>query len=390
MFPIIKNIDDILPAISNRKEFSVRQKEDGYTVINYDVVMEDTFPTPDTKDPILNNFYALRRECRGIVFHTKTGLLLRRPWHKFFNINERSETLEDKIDLSQSHWVMEKLDGSMIAPFVMDNEVIWASKAGGGTDVSTQVIEYLRDHDLLDLYNSYIKECDNKLTFLFEWCAPDNRIVVNYKEETLFLCGIRIKESGAYIQPEIVKEEADRNNMPFVGSHNTFNLEETKALEREEGRVLFFDTGQMYKAKSDWYLQLHKAKEYLQFEKYIWQICLNDTLDDFLPLIKTFSDEEADKLIKFNTTLQNAMYKKAEELQWEVYAAKDNLGKSKKKFALHIQKNFVKAEQGLLFSIYEAEDAYAIIKKYMLKNVSTAIKLENCKKLLKGEVKWIK
>ena len=42
-FPIINKISDVLPAIEGRDEFVVAEKE-GYTVINYNVMMADTFP----------------------------------------------------------------------------------------------------------------------------------------------------------------------------------------------------------------------------------------------------------------------------------------------------------------------------------------------------------
>ena len=37
-----------------------------------------------------------------------------RRLHKFFNFNERPETSIENIDFSQRHWILEKLDGSMI------------------------------------------------------------------------------------------------------------------------------------------------------------------------------------------------------------------------------------------------------------------------------------
>lgn len=42
-FPVIRTIQDVLPHIEGRDEFVVAER-DGYTVINYAVAMEDTFP----------------------------------------------------------------------------------------------------------------------------------------------------------------------------------------------------------------------------------------------------------------------------------------------------------------------------------------------------------
>ena len=70
-FPIITHINDVLPAIKGRDEFSVNQHSFG-TVILYHYVLEDSFDEP------------IRPECRGIVFD-HFGKLISRPFHKFFN-----------------------------------------------------------------------------------------------------------------------------------------------------------------------------------------------------------------------------------------------------------------------------------------------------------------
>ena len=67
-FPRITHINDVLPAIAERDEFIVVQK-DGYQVVNYAVMMEDSFPVVDSVHA------ALRRECRGLVFDLE-GLVL--------------------------------------------------------------------------------------------------------------------------------------------------------------------------------------------------------------------------------------------------------------------------------------------------------------------------
>jgi hypothetical protein len=88
------------------------------------------------------------RECRGVIFHGETGQLLARRLHKFFNINEMDECTEDKIDLSRSHYILEKADGyafslnillilrCLVSPFISMGRLRWGSK-GGITDLST-------------------------------------------------------------------------------------------------------------------------------------------------------------------------------------------------------------------------------------------------------------
>ena len=42
-FPLIEKLDDVLSAIEGRSEFVVAERE-GFTVVNYIVAMDDTFP----------------------------------------------------------------------------------------------------------------------------------------------------------------------------------------------------------------------------------------------------------------------------------------------------------------------------------------------------------
>ncbi len=90
-FPMIRHISDVLPHIEGREEFIVAERE-GYTVVNYVVAMADTFNMyPAGYDGSLSTYDlggAMRRECRGLIFGDD-GHLMSRPFHKFFNINER-------------------------------------------------------------------------------------------------------------------------------------------------------------------------------------------------------------------------------------------------------------------------------------------------------------
>jgi RNA ligase len=184
-FPYINNISDVLPAIEGRDEFVVAAKE-GYTVINYNVMMADTFPDVVLADPDRPDLAAIarnamiRRECRGIIFDSETGEILRRPFHKFFNVNEREETQDHAVDLSRPHAILEKLDGSMIAPFIVNGQMIWGTKMGA-TDVAKPVEEYVKNNPNYRQFAEYVIE--RGYTPIFEWCSRKQRIVLDYKED---------------------------------------------------------------------------------------------------------------------------------------------------------------------------------------------------------------
>jgi RNA ligase len=206
-FPQIKTIDDVLPHISGREEFRVMEKE-GYTVINYAVAFEETFLW-DSNDPVGS---AIRRECRGMIFN-QDGELISRPYAKFFNIGEKEETQLNKVNLYESHIVLEKLDGSMIRPIPTSEGFNLATKAGV-TEISQQAEVFISDKPH---YAKFIHSMfDGKLTPIFEWVSRKNRIVVDYENDNLILTAIRNTEMGNYLPYFNVLDLAKHWNIPVV------------------------------------------------------------------------------------------------------------------------------------------------------------------------------
>ena len=199
-FPTITNINDVLPHIEGREEFRVFDKE-WYTVVNYMVNLEDTFPSITVAGGsakmraarALEN--AMRRECRGLIFD-KEGNLISRPYHKFFNIGEKQETHQNKVNLNDPHVILEKLDGSMIRPIPTKEGFRLATKAGV-TDVAMNAETFIADKPQ---YSELINYCiENNLTPIFEWVSRKNRIVVDYPEENLILTAVRHNTTGEYL-----------------------------------------------------------------------------------------------------------------------------------------------------------------------------------------------
>lgn len=204
-FPIIRNINDVLPAIEGRDEFVIADKG-SYTVINYNVMMADTFPDVVLADPDRPDLAAvarhamLRRECRGIVFDSKTGDIIRRPFHKFFNVNEREETQDRRLDFSKEHWVDTKLDGSMIAVFMHEGELVYGTKMVA-PDFHELVKKFVDASDVG--YETFCRRVITKgYTPIFEFMHPQKRIVIDYgKEPALTLLAVRHMVTGEFISP---------------------------------------------------------------------------------------------------------------------------------------------------------------------------------------------
>ena len=292
-FPTIRNISDVLPAIEGRDEFVVAVKE-GYTVINYNVMMADTFDCN------------IRRECRGIIFDTATGDIIRRPFHKFFNVNEREETQDHVVDLSQSHAILEKLDGSMIAPFVVDDQLIWGTKMGA-TEVAEPVEDFVLLHENYSQFARFIIR--RGYTPIFEWCSRKQRIVLDYKEDQLILTAIRDLTTGRYMSLDLVTNTADLYFIPTVRAFEPQSdmksfIEYVRLLEDREGFVVRFDDGHMLKLKCDWYVQIHKAKEKILQDRNIVELILDDKLDDVKAHLP---QEDRDRLTQFESDFNKAV-----------------------------------------------------------------------------------
>lgn len=189
-FPEIRTIDDVLPHIEGREEFIVAERDFGH-VINYVVAMADTFDMTGPDD--LGG--AICRECRGLKF-ASNGEIAARPFHKFHNVGEREETQPHVVDLSQPHAIMEKLDGSMIHPMLVDGYIRWMTKMGI-TEVAMQAEEFIAKNTR---YKDFAAWCiSEKLTPVFEWCSPFNQIVLPYEEDQLTLLAVRHNITGEYI-----------------------------------------------------------------------------------------------------------------------------------------------------------------------------------------------
>lgn len=294
-FPKISHINDVLPHIAGRDEFKVMRK-DWYTVINYVVAFGETFDW-DESDV---SGSVMRRECRGLIFDILSGKLLSRPYHKFFNVGERSELTMDKVDMSANHVILEKLDGSMIRPVPVPGSDCYEFRLGtkaGITDVAMNAEVWMANHSN---YVEFVRSTlAHNLTPIFEWCSRKNRIVVDYPEDRLVLTAIRHNEKGYYLPHRHIVNWASVFDIDDIvrvidsASDNIYELVDTiRAWESEEGVVVRFDSprpmpqgGHMLKIKADAYLVLHRSKDAISNEKNIIEVVLNDQVDDLIPVL---------------------------------------------------------------------------------------------------------
>jgi RNA ligase len=359
-FPTITNISDVLPAIAGRDEFVVAEKE-GYTVINYNVMLADTFDCN------------IRRECRGIIFDTVTGDIIRRPFHKFFNVNEREETQDHVVDMSRSHAIFEKLDGSMIAPFIVNGEMIWGTKMGA-TDVAKPVEEFVEARSHYRIFAKFL--ISRGYTPIFEWCSRKQRIVLDYKEDQLILTAIRSLYDGRYVSRDLMVMHAEEYGIPVVrtwdmGLHMDNKTMKSfvsyvSGLEDLEGYVIRFDDGHMLKLKCQWYLQIHKAKEAILQDRNIVELILDEKLDDIKAHLPA---EDRFELGRFEHLFNIEVYGQAQLISNMVeHIREENI--DRKTFALEIGPKFDQYTRAAIFKCWDETDDNKILDcvRYTIRN----------------------
>lgn len=359
-FPTIENINDVLPHIQDREEFLVIDKGD-FTVIQYAYVDKETFPG----DFNLDLPSAIKRECRGLVFCNKTGTLLRRPYHKFFNIGEREETQPNELSLSYCT-ILDKVDGTMIAPFILNDEVIWATKLVA-MDFHEQIKEFVKSNPY---YEHFVRTGFMQgYTCIFEWVAPDNRIVVEYTEPNLILTAVRNMRYGDYVDYGVMADIYSES-IPVVGSldfDGTIEslIEKIDSAEGLEGVVVRYDgAGQMVKLKSSWYIGLHKAKDFLSDEKSLVKLFIEGNMDDLKPHLLS---EDLKRVEEFEVNLANRIKNISIEIESAVKIFKHV---SRKDFSLNHSNKFDPLTAAAIFKFYGQDVDNDEVIPYVTKTIS--------------------
>lgn len=284
----IRHIDDVLPWIDGRKDFVVKRASD-YIAVDYAVALHDTFS--DER----------RMELRGVKFFPD-GRIMARPLHKFFNVGERVETQVSSLDFDGNYWITDKLDGSMVHPAMLaDCSLVFMTRMGV-TDVAKKAWRHASDR-LLDVCRELLVL--RGITPIFEFTAPDNRIVVKYPRSELTLLTMRDTITGQYATRAQVVGAAEAMGVSAVrewarpGSGAEL-IEAVRALKDAEGVVIRFANGQWVKIKGEEYALMHRAKDSITREKNVLACLLDGLGDDLRPLLieedRVKFDEYADRL----------------------------------------------------------------------------------------------
>lgn len=293
-------------------------------------------------------------ECRGIMFEIDNNYdyvsIKCRPMQKFFNLNENPLTMN--LDLSSVNLIMDKGDGSLISTYHHDGEVYLKSKGSLSSDQANDASEWFNAPEQEDL-KMFVEDLEAEYTVNFEWCSPENRIVLPYDKPHLKLLNIRHNHTGDYL--EIYGEPASYMNTlnkyriegPIYSDPVEF-LKTVSDMKGIEGYVFRMGNGMFVKIKTLAYMALHHSKDSINSPRRLFEAVLEESSDDLRSMF--YDDPLAIALIEemesFTENLVNSVVHDVEIL-YNTYKDLD-----RKEFAITVGNEIDKKYFGLAMNLY--------------------------------------
>lgn len=250
---------------------------------------------------------------------SKDGTIISSGFPKFFNYGERPELDKqtDKYIIAKEVFFPIKMDGSLIVRDII-------ADASGEKRVNFRT---RGSHDLGEFHNKVMTLITERyplllqptfegLSILFEYTSPDNRIIINYTEDTLTLLGAMQHTFDSFPRPVWLNKKDNEAFAEVLGvsplkfyelsSNPTELLEEVKTWGDAEGVVCWCGDGDgegeptlLSKIKAEHYIKLHSLKFFFTGLK-LRKICYAAKIEN-------------------EDMLQSALYKMG--VDWEVASA---------------------------------------------------------------------
>jgi len=229
---------------------------------------------------------------RGIVLDTDTDEIVVHPFNKFYNLGEKLQ--QEDLPTDETFWVVEKLDGVLIIPFLYDAK-IFVTTRGSFDNEFTRVVDKGPMKILLSGldYEHY--------SHMFELIHPVAHIVTDYgTQERLVLIGLRDKE-GNMCDPEMVEQYAEAHELEcykVFEPHPLDTIVEWKEAESEnieEGWVVQFNSGLVVKVKRDEYVELVRLAKKVSV-KHIIDLLAENKFEEFRSKLPEEVVERADMI----------------------------------------------------------------------------------------------
>lgn len=340
----IERIEDVLQFVEGRPEFVIKH-EPGYTFIDYLFVDSHTFDDPASK------------ECRGIKFDPQ-GRIRARPFHKFFNFGEKGETLDPTL----AHSIMDKLDGSMIHPMVVDDEIRLMTRKGI-TEPALRAEELFLGR--MNYHQFMVEMTRSGYTPIFEFTGPANPHIISYRDNALTLLAVRNMLTGDYMEQFVMEEYARVHRIPTVETFPPISdlqefVETTRALKDREGFVVRQGWNHFVKIKAEDYLRKHRAMDDLSSHRKVSSLVLRGLWDDLVPML---DDQKAQELEDFAGSVNHQISMETALISSFVSQRREM---TRKEFALDVLKR-PKWLQSVFFSTWDGQDTEQCLRDILEK-----------------------
>ena len=258
---------------------------------------------PDTFDN------ALARECRGLIM-SNTGSVLRRPFDKFFNVNEKVETQEATLNNKMIESIYEKVDGSIIAPWIDYQGIMNFDTKKLNLEMRAKINELVPDN----IYKFSRDELRLEYQPIFELYHPDipeTNIVVEYNKPVWRLLALRKLSTGEYTNDTKLDKIAELRGIERPKRYDVNNstsavVNWVKNLEKLEGVVIRYTDGTRAKCKCQWYLDRHHILEVFNYEHKMAKMVLNEGIIDDVSTLLT--PARLERYTKFSEELHQGMH----------------------------------------------------------------------------------
>ena len=362
------SLKEALKEIKGNRFFKTLER-DGLIKISY------RFNSPKVFDT------SLKRELRGITFSKKTGKVLSRPYHKFFNLGETEETERERFT-GREFIFREKLDGTMLHPVLAGGEVKLLTQKGFENPQTMKGEELLKKTPAL--YKKTKEMLEKGYTPIFELVSPQFQLVIPYDREELLLTEVRDSETGEYLLENLegeLKEAGFKLPKKLAGKFEEVERE-LEAAEMVEGFVLKdFSKKEPFplfvKVKAPWYYEHHYAFTYLHNipSHKLFNLYLMGKADEVFSKVlnkelRRRREEELMKMAELHLTLSDLVgrYKNLpQERAVKKIASKVNRLFLKKFKRLELEEDYLKealriAKKGGSFEKFLANKLYLLIK----------------------------
>jgi len=343
---------------------------DGFnvSVFNYRLAQYKDFANPIPEKPELKGY-----EMRGLTFiFNEDGSLFNRYvlLEKFFNLNQVPESLYSVVKNYKIKFINNKEDGS-IASFVKlpNGKIIGKSKMGFDNDQADGINRvYKTNKEVKSLVDWAL---NNNIVPIFEYVAPNNRIVLRYPSEELILLRLRDNVTGKHIDIRdhldkvgsirVAPFEDEIKDLDHLIELNATQVDKEGSIvtcEDENGRDFFF------KLKTPWYCERHGLlTEDLYREHIIIGYILDDKIDDILGQVPEDEKEAHERINKIISIVKKAIADKVSEIE-KSYEQFVKSGLSKKDYAINQRKN--NPNFGFVMNMVKADDLRKMSKEEIL------------------------